>query len=123
MPAYRQEMATLRRLKREHTGNAEALLDPWDVAYYGHQLYETQADDQKGKLDSYLRADHVIQGMFDIFSGLYGLTITERPTACIASGSGKPHRKAPLKYGIPQSGTTKSATPPPANTSDPSTWT
>ena len=89
MPAYRQEMATLRRLKREHTGNAEALLDPWDVAYYGHQLYETQADDQKGKLDSYLRADHVIQGMFDIFSGLYGLTVTERPTACIASGSGK----------------------------------
>lgn len=89
MPAYRQEMETLRRLKREQTGDADAKLAPWDVAYYGRKLYETQADDQTGKLDSYLRADHVIQGMFDIFSGLYGLTITERPTVCIASGSGK----------------------------------
>lgn len=56
-------------------GNRE--LPPWDVAYYAEKMRLALYDFDEEELRPYFPVDQVMKGMFDIFSRLFGIRVTE----------------------------------------------
>lgn len=79
-PAFRKEMAELLAFIGKKTGRAVETIDPWSRAYWMEQLRAEQYDFDSELLRPYFEADRVFKGMFAIYSTLYGIRITERPT-------------------------------------------
>ena len=88
-PKFLEEQKTLRQFKAKQTGKPVAKLDPWDRSYYAEKLRKEQYDFDGEALRPYYSAENVFKGMFDIYSKLYNISITERPTSYIEPGSGK----------------------------------
>ena len=83
---YAAETETLRRLKADETNNPDARLEPWDQAYYIARHYEKQSKISYWALASHFPADNVLQGMFGIYSQLYGITVIECPAKAAKPG-------------------------------------
>lgn len=70
--------------KRQHTGNPEAKLQPWDQFFYKKRLLsEKYAVDSK-KVQQYFPIERVTEGLFSITQSLYGLEyrdITDQATS------------------------------------------
>lgn len=81
-PAFRKEMADLLAFIGRKTGRAVQTIDPWSRAYWMEQLRAEQYDFDSESLRPYFEADRVFEGMFVIYSTLYGIRITECPTYC-----------------------------------------
>lgn len=81
-PAFQKETAELLAFIGKKTGRAVETIDPWSRAYWMEQLRAEQYDFDSESLRPYLEADRVFKGMFAIYSTLYGIRITERPTYC-----------------------------------------
>lgn len=56
-------------------GNRE--LPPWDVSYYAEKMRLALYDFDEEELRPYFPVDQVMKGMFDIFSRLFGIRVTE----------------------------------------------
>jgi oligopeptidase A len=56
---------------------AEQQLQPWDITYYSEKLREQQYGINDEMLRPYFPVDHVLQGMFDVVTRLYGMQINE----------------------------------------------
>lgn len=70
----KEELSTLRDLKRSETGNADATLNSWDFIYYSNMLKEEyyllnkeeiekrhpEVEDNEGIISEYFPLDHVI---------------------------------------------------------------
>lgn len=52
-------------------------MEPWDVAYYGHQLKMRKYDLDPEMLRPYLELGNVIKGVFGLATRLYGITFRE----------------------------------------------
>ncbi len=72
-PPARRELQEYLALKNETLGTQSAQLTAWELGYWANQYKKThyQVDDEKIK--EYFPAEHVINGMFEVFGRLFGL--------------------------------------------------
>lgn len=68
-----KDHAELSAAKREHTGNKEATLQPWDYFFYNNHLLKTKYAVDSEKVREYFPLDRVIDGLFSVTQSLYGL--------------------------------------------------
>lgn len=89
-PAYLEEQEAVRRYKEEKTGQSCPMLAPWETAYWAEKRRrELYAFDGEA-LRPYFGVQNVMDGLFTIYSRLYGFRVTEKPTAWREQGSNEP---------------------------------
>lgn len=81
-PAFDREVNELLAFISEKTGRKATTIDAWNRAYWMEKLRAEKYDFDTESLRPYYEAGHVFEGMFAIFSKLYGIRITERPARC-----------------------------------------
>lgn len=74
-PKFRAEKETLRLLKAAETGNPDARLDVWDLAYFGRILMETRYQLDVEALRPYFNYETVLGGLFRVVEKAFGLKI------------------------------------------------
>jgi thimet oligopeptidase len=70
-------METLRQLKAEHTGQADAKLELSDVSYYINRLKKEKYDVDNEALRVYFPYQATLEGMFAIYQRIFSLKFTE----------------------------------------------
>ena len=88
--AYREEQEAVRRYAEQKCAHPIPRLHPWDVAYWTEKRRKELYDFDAEQLRPYFPMAGVLSGMFAIYEGLYGIRITERPTACREPGAPLP---------------------------------
>ena len=78
-PFFR-EMETLRSLKARLTGQENARLNPWDVAYYANLRAEEHFRLDQEELRRHFPLPRVLDGLFSLAERLYGIRVKEIPT-------------------------------------------
>lgn len=81
-PFFR-EMENLRQLKARLTGQENALLHPWDVAYYASLQAREQFKLDPEELRHYFPLPRVMDGLFSLAEQLYGIRVTEVPAGTV----------------------------------------
>ena len=84
-PFFR-EMETLRSLKARLTGQENARLNPWDVAYYANLRAEEHFRLDQEELRRHFPLPRVLDGLFSLAERLYGIRVKEIPTRQSLSG-------------------------------------
>ena len=81
-PLYEKDMKDLLDFARHKSDNPlnKQTLDAWDYRYYIRELTEKECDINMEELRKYFPLQTVINGMFQIYQTLLGLTFTEIPT-------------------------------------------
>lgn len=79
-------METLRSLKARLTGQENARLNPWDVAYYANLRAEEHFRLDQEELRRHFPLPHVLDGLFSLAERLYGIRVKEIPTRQSLSG-------------------------------------
>lgn len=80
--AYLSEQEAIRCYAEERTGLPMPRMNPWDVGFWAEKRRKELYDFDAEELRPYFPMQSVLSGMFSIYEGLYGIRITERPTAC-----------------------------------------
>lgn len=75
-PTAVKEREEVEEMAREMEGDGFKM-EPWDVAYYGHQLKMRKYDLDPEMLRPYLELGNVIKGVFGLATHLYGITFRE----------------------------------------------
>ena len=75
-PKFAAELETLRALKAGDTGDAKAVLEPWDVSYYTDKLLKEKYAVDTEKLRVYFPYQATVDGMFAIYQKIFGLKFT-----------------------------------------------
>lgn len=75
------ENRELLALKIRETGDADAVLEPWDTAYYQRLRISEEYDLDQEAMKEYFSLGNCLQGMFEVFSESFGIEIVERPAA------------------------------------------
>ena len=73
---FTEELETLRQLKAAHTGQADAVIEPWDVAYYTSKLKKEKYAVDTEALRVYFPYEATLRGMFAIYERIFGLKFT-----------------------------------------------
>lgn len=73
LPAARNDVERLRRIKAQQTGNANATLNRWDVSYYDNQLRKTQYAVDQNEVRQYFPVQHTIDAVLNIYHTLLGV--------------------------------------------------
>ena len=76
--AFGRENRELEEYKARQTGGAPGRLAPWETAYWAEKLRQDSYAFDEEVLRPYFPMDHVIAGMFELASRVFGLRITER---------------------------------------------
>jgi thimet oligopeptidase len=63
--------------KREHTGDPDAKLHPWDFSFYGDLLMREKYAVDSEKVREYFPVERVIDGVFDVTQELFGLRFVD----------------------------------------------
>ena len=77
-PAFEEDFAALRSLKREMTGDPAATLAHHDVFYYTNELKKRRANVDDEEVREYFPLDAVLKGMFEIYGKLFGVSFSGR---------------------------------------------
>jgi len=86
-PKFDQELEELRKLKAAETHQADAKLDPWDIAYYQDEYKKQKFSVDAEELRIYFPYQAVLTGMFNIYEHIFGLKFIEvQPTEVWADG-------------------------------------
>ncbi len=85
-PAFERENAEMLAYISARKGEKVEALAPWDRRYYMNQLSKERYAFDPEQLRPYFPCDRVVEGMFSIFGGLYGVTFTELPTVYLQAG-------------------------------------
>lgn len=72
-----QDKEQLRVAKAFEIGDANAVLQPWDVLYFQRQIRQAELDLDDEKIREYFPAETVIQGMFNVYQTLLGVCFYE----------------------------------------------
>lgn len=75
------DLAQFTEAKREHLGDSNAKLMPWDYSFYKRRLMATKYAVDSQKVSEYFPMDQVVKGLFDITSKLYGIEYKEIKSA------------------------------------------
>ena len=89
-PAFLAEQEALRLYAQEQSGVEMPVMKPWDVSYWNEKRRKALYDFDSEELRPYFPMTGVLEGMFSIYSELYGIRITQRETACIQEGETLP---------------------------------
>ena len=73
----KQDYAEYQQAKREHTGDAKAVLYPWDQAFYEKRVKREKYAVDAQKVQEYFPMQSVKEGLFSITQSLYGLEYRE----------------------------------------------
>ncbi|HYV30665.1 MAG TPA: M3 family metallopeptidase [Candidatus Binatia bacterium] len=68
-------MEEFRKLKARETGDPGATIQLWDWRYFSNQLKKEKYTVDAEQLRAYFPYDKTLQGMFDIYQGIFGLKI------------------------------------------------
>lgn len=79
-------METLRSLKARLTGQENARLNPWDVAYYANLRAEEHFRLDQEELRRHFPLPRVLDGLFSLAERLYGIRVKEIPARQSLSG-------------------------------------
>lgn len=85
-PAFDAECAQVLEYVSRRTGRITTALNPWDRAFYLREMAEEMYQFDSEKIRPYLSCDNLVNGMFSIFSSLYGVSFTELPAQCLKEG-------------------------------------
>ena len=88
--AFIAEQEAVRQYAEEQTGTSIPALEPWSVAYWTEKRRKALYDFDTEELRPYYAMQSVLDGMFSIFAGLYGIRFTAKPTACLKPGEELP---------------------------------
>lgn len=69
----REEIAVMTEMLRADTGDPEAVLQPWDRAYYDTQLRKTRYGVDPQEVAAYFPLHQVLEGMFELTAEMFGL--------------------------------------------------
>ena len=72
-PKFDAEVAELRTLKAEETGDPNAKIFVWDWRYYANQLKKQKYTVDLEALRAYFPYQQVVDGMFNIYQNIFGL--------------------------------------------------
>ena len=84
--AFRAEQEAIRSFAEEKTGASIPVMKPWDVGYWSEKLRKERYDFDSEDLRPYFPMQNVLDGMFAIYAGLYGINFRQRTTWCAADG-------------------------------------
>lgn len=70
----RQDLDELRSLKCEMTNNKKAVLQFYDIAYYGHELQKRRFNFNSEEVRTYFPLKRVLAGTFEVYGTLFGVT-------------------------------------------------
>ena len=76
-PKFEAELATLAKLKGEETANPAAKIELWDWRYYQSRLLKQKYAIDTEALRVYFPYERTLQGMFDIYRSIFGLTFEQ----------------------------------------------
>ncbi len=76
-PKFAQEIETLRALKAQDTGKADAQLESWDITYYTNKLMKERYAVDREALRVFFPYQKTLEGMFAIYQKIFGLKFTE----------------------------------------------
>lgn len=76
-PKFAQEVETLRALKAQDTGKADARLESWDISYYTNKLMKERYAVDREALRAFFPYQATLEGMFAIYQKIFGLKFTE----------------------------------------------
>lgn len=72
-PKFNAELEEYLKLKVKETGDANAQIHVWDWRYYANQLKKEKYTVDAEQLRVYFSYEKVLQGMFHIYEGIFGL--------------------------------------------------
>jgi len=72
-PKFAAEVMELQKMKAADTHDPKAKIDHWDWRYYDNQLIKQKFAVDKEALRNFFPFQRVLQGMFDIYQGIFGL--------------------------------------------------
>lgn len=84
------EQEEIRRFAEQTSGTAIPVMKPWDIGYWSEKRRKALYDFDSEELRPYFPMQGVLEGMFSIYAGLYGIRFEQRPTACIKEGEQLP---------------------------------
>ena len=70
----------LKAWKAEQTGSEPQLMEPWESSYWAEKRRKAEYDFDEEELRPYLPLPQVMEGMFDIVTKLFNVSIQERKT-------------------------------------------
>ncbi|THF70080.1 M3 family metallopeptidase [Deinococcus sp. Arct2-2] len=76
-PAFERENAELDAFYRQHTGADAPALIGWDIGYWAEKQRQAEYDFDEEALRPYFPLDRVMNGMFDIVTRIFGVTVKE----------------------------------------------
>lgn len=76
-PAYERENAELDAFYRQHAGADAPTLEGWDISYWAEKQRQAEYDFDEEALRPYFPLDRVMNGMFDIVTRIFGITVKE----------------------------------------------
>ncbi len=88
--AFVEEQEAIRRFAEELGGVEIPVMKPWNGGYWAEKRRKALYDFDSEELRPYFPMAGVLEGMFSIYAGLYGIRFTPRTTACIAEGDTLP---------------------------------
>ncbi len=87
---YLAEQESIRQFAEQATGSSIPVMKPWDIGYWSEKRRKALYDFDSEELRPYFPMQGVLDGMFGIYAGLYGIRFEQRPTACIKEGETLP---------------------------------
>jgi thimet oligopeptidase len=76
-PKFDAELKEFAALKARDTGDANAKINIWDARYYANQLKKGKYSIDAEQLRAFFPYEKALQGMFDIYSAIFGVRIQE----------------------------------------------
>jgi thimet oligopeptidase len=76
-PKFAAELAEFQQLKAAETGDPNARIHVWDMAYYMNQLKKQRYTVDAEQLRAFFPYERVLAGMFDIYQSIFGLKFDE----------------------------------------------
>lgn len=89
-PTAIKEEAEITALAKEKEGQSFEM-QPWDVAYYSHQLQLKKYNFDPEELRPYFEINNVIKGVFNLATKLYGITFKENKNIPVYHPDVKPY--------------------------------
>lgn len=101
-PCFIQDMSELLAYRNAKTGEQADKLSPWETSYWAEkrrqELYAFNEED----LRPYYSVDKVMQGMFAIYSLLYGIEVIQKPTVCLEGRERTPEEQDAVEVWHPE---------------------
>lgn len=84
------EQEAIRCFAEQVSGTDIPVMAPWDIGYWSEKRRKALYDFDSEELRPYFPMQGVLDGMFSIYAGLYGIRFEQRSTACVKEGEPLP---------------------------------